>query len=58
MTFNEAAQRFITMTRNNAKTHELDNFTKTVAKMDFGNTEIANGQSGNDLVKQSLNQFA
>lgn len=57
MTFNEAAQRFITMTRNNSKTHELDQFMKTVAKMDFGSTEIANGQSGNDLVIQSLNQF-
>lgn len=57
MTFNEAVQRFITMVRNNSKTHELDQFMKTVAKMDFGNTEIVNGQSGNDLVRQSLNQF-
>ena len=57
MTFNEAAQRVITMARNNEKNHEFDQFLQTVAKMDFGTTEIANGKSGNDLVKQSLKHF-
>lgn len=57
MTFNEAAQRVITMARNNEKNHEFDQFLQTVAKMDFGSTEIANGKSGNDLVKQSLKHF-
>jgi hypothetical protein len=57
MTFNEAAQRVITMVRNNEKNHEFDQFIKTVSKMDFGSTEIANGKSGNDLVIDSLQQF-
>lgn len=58
MTFNEAAQRVITMVRNNDKNHEFDNFLKTVSKMNFGDTEIANGKSGNELVIQSLKQFS
>lgn len=57
MTFNEAAQRVITMVRNNEKNHEFDQFLQTVAKMDFGSAEIANGKSGNDLVIDSLQQF-
>ena len=57
MTFNEAAQRVITMARNNDKNHEFDQFLKTVSKMNFGDTEVANGKSGNDLVMQSLKQF-
>lgn len=57
MTFNEAAQRVITMARNNEKNHEFDQFLKTVAKMDFGSSEITNGKSGNDLVVQSLQHF-
>ena len=58
MTFNEAAQRVITMVRNNDKNHEFDNFLKTVSRMNFGDTEIANGKSGNELVIQSLKQFS
>ena len=54
MTFNEAAQRVITMVRNNEKNHEFDQFIKTVSKMDFGSTEVVNGKSGNDLVIDSL----
>jgi hypothetical protein len=46
------------MVRNNDKNHEFDNFLKTVSKMDFGDTEIANGKSGNELVIQSLKQFS
>lgn len=57
MTYNEAAQRVITMLRNNDKNHEFDRFMSTVAKMDFGNSEIINGKSGNELVIQSLKQF-
>ena len=57
MTFNEAAQRVITMVRNNDKNHEFDQFLQTVSKMDFGNTEIVNGKSGNDLIISSLKQF-
>jgi hypothetical protein len=45
------------MARNNDKNHEFDQFLQTEAKMDFGSTEIANGKSGNDLVKQSLKHF-
>ena len=57
MTFNEAAQRVITMARNNEKNHEFDQFIKTVAKMDFGSSEIHGGKSGNELVTQSLKHF-
>ena len=57
MTYNEAAQRVITMARNNDQNHEFDQFLKTVSKMNFGDTEIVNGKSGNDLVIQSLQQF-
>jgi hypothetical protein len=45
------------MARNNDKNHEFDQFIKTVAKMDFGSSEIHGGKSGNELVTQSLKHF-
>lgn len=57
MTFNEAAQRVITMVRNNDKNHEFDQFLQTVAKMDFGDQNIADGKTNNELVIQSLQKF-
>lgn len=58
MTFNEAAQRVITMARNNPKNHEFDNLLKTASKMNFGTVELENGKTGNQIVQQSLQQFA
>jgi hypothetical protein len=45
------------MVRNNDKNHEFDQFLTTVSKMDFGDAEIIDGKSGNDLVIHSLKQF-
>lgn len=58
MQFNEAAQRIITMARNNDKNHEFDNLLKTASKMNFGTVKLENGKTGNEIVQSSLRQFS